>query len=210
MTRAQTRRRLGEIVGALAIGCTLFASTTKSAAAEQTSLDKGETKDRALYFRTFFVSGAGIGLRFNNPYRLSRPLGNRAESLSLTAPYADLGVGVSFGDPMGVQHGGLLRYDRSLQGVGQDVFTPSYVLLHRKTRLEGWGRLGLPILVTPDPNVGFELALGGAYFLRSGLGISIESIGDLFFGASTPEKKRPIYPVVSLQLGVIIEWERLP
>jgi hypothetical protein len=35
----------------------------------------------------------GKGLRFNNPYRLRRVLGDDAESLSLTATYQDVHVG---------------------------------------------------------------------------------------------------------------------
>ncbi|GAC1367009.1 MAG: hypothetical protein NVSMB47_18230 [Polyangiales bacterium] len=166
--------------------------------------------ERPLYVRAFATSGAGMGLRFNNPYRLSRQLGDDARGLSTTAPYLDLGVGATFGDPFGFQHGGTLRWDRALSGVGQQVVTPSYVGLRRWTAFEVWGRFGLPIVLTPDRNLGTELAVGGAWFVRAGVGLALEAIGDVFFGASTPEKRQPVYPVLSGQLGVLVEWERLP
>jgi FHS family L-fucose permease-like MFS transporter len=56
----------------------------------------------------------------------------------------------------------------------------------------------------------FALALGGAWFATQGLGAWGEVVGDLFFGAGTLDAKRPTYPVLSLQLGAIFEWERLP
>jgi hypothetical protein len=37
----------------------------------------------------------GRGLRFNNPYRLEKPLGDTAESVSLAATYLDIGGGVA-------------------------------------------------------------------------------------------------------------------
>ena len=132
------------------------------------------------------------------------------KSLSFTAPYGDLGLGATFGDAHGWQFGALLRYDRTLSGVTQHVITPSAVVLRRGISWEGYGRLGLPVLLTPDPSLGAELTAGGAWFVRAGLGISLELIGDLFFGAATPDNKRPIYPVLSGQLGVVLEWERLP
>ena len=164
----------------------------------------------SLYLRTFATLGGGVGLRFNNPYRLSRPLGSDANSLSSTAPYVDLGIGATFGNPFGWQHGAVLRYDHSLSGVTQHVLTPSYIGLRRFVHVELWGRVGLPILLTPDGNVGGELALGTAWFFRAGLGLGAEVVGDLFFGAATPAAKNPVYPVLSGQLFAIVEWERLP
>jgi hypothetical protein len=164
----------------------------------------------SFYVRTFATLGSGIGLRFNNPYRLSRQLGDDAKGLSTTAPYVDLGLGATFGNPFGWQHGATLRYDHSLTGVTQHVITPSYIGLRRFVHFEVWGRVGLPILLTPDRNLGGELALGGAWFFRAGLGLGAELVGDIFFGAATPDAKNPIYPVLSGQLFAIVEWERLP
>src|SRR5258708_7212347 len=95
---------------------------------------------RPTYVRAFGTLGAGVGLRFNDPYRLQHQLGADAQGLSSTAPYFDLGIGATFGDPFGWQHGAVLRWDRSLSGVSQSVITPSYVLLRRWIAFEAWGR----------------------------------------------------------------------
>jgi hypothetical protein len=181
-----------------------------AALAEGSVVDaKVQTSERP-YFRGWAAMAVGTGLRFNNPYRLSRPLGDDAESLSMTAPYGTLGVGTWLGSPDGLQHGPILRYDRSLSGVTQHVLTPSYGIFHRGAWLGGWARFGVPILLSPDPNVGGEVAFGGAFYVRAGIAVTTEVIGDLFWGAATPENKRPIYPVLSGQLGLMLEWEQLP
>ena len=163
-----------------------------------------------MYLRPFATLGSGLGLRFNNPYRLATPLGDDAESLSLTAAYLSVGGGVAFGDPLGWQHGPVARWDFALQGVGQHVLVPSWGLFRRGALFGAWGRFGLPILLTPDRNMGIELAAGGAWYVRAGVGITAELLGDLFWGVATPDTKRPAYPVLSGQLGVIVEWEQLP
>lgn len=166
--------------------------------------------ERATWFRVTGTLGAGLGLRFNNPYRLATPLGANAESLSRTAAYVDAGAGLSFGEPDGIAHGPVLRWDHAAQGVGQDVLTPSYALGKRWLAWEAWGRVGVPLVLRPDVSAGGELALGGAWFATQGLGAWGELVGDLFFGAGTLDAKRPTYPVVSVQIGAIFEWERLP
>lgn len=163
-----------------------------------------------MYLRSFLTLGSGIGLRFNNPYRLATPLGEDAESLSLTAAYMSLGGGVALGDPRGWQHGPVLRWDFALQGVGQHVLVPSWGVFRRGAVFGGWGRFGVPFLLTPDRNAGMELAAGGAFYVRAGVGLTAELLGDLFWGVGTPDNKRPAYPVVSGQLGVVVEWEQLP
>jgi hypothetical protein len=184
----------------------LFASPARAATID--------TRDAApsdrTYLRAWAATAVGMGIRFNNPYRLATPLGDNAESLSRTAPYGTLGVGAWFGRPRGLQHGPVLRYDRSLSGVPQNVITPSYGVFKRGAWIGGWSRVGFPILLSPDANLGAELAVGGAFYARAGIGITTEIIGDLFWGAATPDNKRPTYPVLSGQLGVVVEWERLP
>lgn len=167
-------------------------------------------EDRGIWARVTGTIGGGMGLRFNDPYRLATPLGSTAESVSRTAAYLDVGIAASFGDPEGVVHGPVLRWDHAAQGVGQDVLTPSYALGKRWRSWEAWTRVGVPIVLRPDANVGGELATGGAWFATQGLGLFAELVGDLFVGAATPDDKRPTYPVLSLQLGAIFEWERLP
>ena len=193
--------RLG-VVAAIAL-----ATSATFGAGEESGAEK---KSRPTYVRAFATVGGGIGLRFNNPYRLEHQLGDDARGLSSTAPYTDLGIGATFGDPFGWQHGATLRWDRAVTGVPQSVITPSYVLLRRWVAFEAWGRFGFPIVLNPDRNLGTELAFGGAWFFTAGVGVGGELIGDLFFGAATPEKKNVSYPILSGQLGVIVEWERLP
>ncbi len=166
--------------------------------------------ERATWFRVTGTLGVGMGLRFDNPYRLATPLGANAESVSRTAAYVDAGVALSFGEAEGITHGPVLRWDHAAQGVGQDVLTPSYALGKRWLAWEAWARVGVPIVLRPDVNAGGELALGGAWFATQGLGAWGELVGDLFWGAGTLDAKRPTYPVLSLQLGAIFEWERLP
>lgn len=165
---------------------------------------------KETYLRPFATVGSGVGLRFNNPYRLATVLGDTAESLSLTAPYASLGAGVALGDPLGWQHGPVLRWDFALTGVPQHVLVPSYGAFRRGAVFGGQARFGLPILVSPDANMGIEASVGGTWYARAGLGFTAELLGDLFWGAATPENKRPVYPVLSMQLGAVIELERLP
>lgn len=166
--------------------------------------------EKRMYLRPFATLGSGIGLRFNNPFRLATPLGENAESVSLTAAYMSVGGGVALGDPLGFQHGPVLRWDFALQGVGQHVLVPSYAGFRRGALFGGWARFGLPVLLTPDQNVGMELAVGGAWYARAGVGLTAELLGDLFWGVGTPDNKRPMYPVLSGQLGVVVEWEQLP
>ncbi|WP_437564017.1 hypothetical protein [Sorangium sp. So ce542] len=153
----------------------------------------------------------GTGLRFNNPYRLQTQLGDTAESLSLTAGYLDLGVALALGPADGVQHGGALRLSIAVSGVPQETLTPSYFVAYRGlTRALAYGRLGAAILIEPDVNVGGELAVGLGYYVLAGVALSGELVGDLFYGAATYEAAYTVYPVVSAQLGLMIDHELLP
>ncbi len=153
----------------------------------------------------------GTGLRFNNPYRLQTQLGDSAESLSLTAGYFDLGAAVAFGPADGLQHGGAVHLSLALAGVSQQSIAPSYFLAYRgggPALL--YGRLGAAILTAPDANVGGELAAGIGYFLTARIALSGELVGDLFYGAATYETAFTVYPVLSAQLGLMIDHELLP
>jgi hypothetical protein len=191
------------IVVSACVACVLAAAPARAA------VDEGVTHDR-LFVRLSAFTSIGDGLRFDNPYRLATQLGDTAASLSRTAPYASIGAAAFFGDPVGVQHGPVLRLDDALTGVGQWVVTPGYALGWRTPRWSLVGRAGLPIVMTPDANLGAEIAGSAAYFVLAGIGVKAEIIGDAFTGASTPTTKHPLYPVVSAELGVVVEWERLP
>lgn len=153
----------------------------------------------------------GRGLRFNNPYRLETVLGDDAESLSATATYVDLHLGRTFSAPDTFEHGVTVHLSIALDGVRQEVLTPSYLLVKRLSqRVLGYGRAGFPIVLEPDAAVGLEAGLGGAYLLTANLGLGAELDMSLFYGAATIEEGLTLIPVLSLSMGVIFDWEHLP
>jgi hypothetical protein len=162
------------------------------------------------YAELFATAFVGDGLRFNNPYRLATPLGSSAESISRTAAYGDIGAAATLGDPFGFRHGLALRLSFAVEGVKQGVLTPAYLLWRRWRAFGAYGRAGVPIVLSPDVTWGLEAAAGGVWFVRGGIGIASEVVGDLFYGAGTREVQTPAYPVLSAQLGVVVAYEVLP
>ena len=137
-------------------------------------------------------------------------LGGDAESVSRTAAYGDVGLGLAFGRAEGLQHAGALRTTFAVEGIRQVMMTPSYLLWRRWGALAAYGRVGLPIVLNPNPNVGAELAAGGVFFVRGGIGLVGELVGDMFYGAGTREVSRPAYPLLGAQLGLQVDLEVLP
>lgn len=167
--------------------------------------------DVSTSWRLLGQAAVGAGLRFNNPYRLQTQLGSDARSLSLTSGYVDLGVAAALGQPNGAQHGAALRLSVALAGVGQQVLTPSYFVAYRgEHAFMGYGRLGPSIVLAPDPNVGGEVAGGLAWFFTSGLGLTAELVFNVYAGAGTFERTPAVYPILSGQLGLVIDYEVLP
>lgn len=162
------------------------------------------------YVQLLATTFVGDGLRFNNPYRLATPLGRDAESVSSTAPYIDIGLAVTFGNPLGVQHGGALRASAALRGVGQVVTTPSYLAFRRWRSIAVYGRVGVPIVASPDVTWGLEAGAGGTWFFLGGVGVAAEVVGDVFYGAGTRDKATVTYPVLSGQLGLVLAYEVFP
>jgi hypothetical protein len=153
----------------------------------------------------------GGGLRFNNPYRLRSILGATAESVSLTAPYLDLGLGFLLGPPDRLQHGAVAHASFALSGVQQTALSLSYLASGELgPRVLAQGRLGTSLLVSPEPNVGAEAGLGLVVKATARLALSLELVGNLYYGAATSEVGYPVYPIVSGQLGALVDWERLP
>jgi transposase InsO family protein len=179
------------------------------------SLARADDADRAAAARrawpidVFATGFVGDGLRFNNPFRLATILGSQAQSLSRTAAYADLGAAAVLGDPGVLAHGLALRASVALEGIGQSVLTPSYLLFRRWGRWGVYGRVGLPIVLTPDLTWGLEAGAGGTWFLRAGIGLAAELVGDVFYGAGTRDVQTPAYPVLSAQGGLWLSWEAL-
>lgn len=153
----------------------------------------------------------GKGLRFNNPYRLARVLGDDAKSLSLSATYLDLHLGKTFSPPGGFEHGATVHLALALDGIRQEVVTPSYLLVRRLSpRVLYYGRAGFPIVLEPDASVGLEAGLGAAYFLTAKLGLGLELSYSLFYGASTVERAVTLIPIAALSAGIFFDWEHLP
>jgi hypothetical protein len=178
--------------------------------AEQPKPEPDPFRTRPGYVQIFLTTFFGDGLRFNNPYRLSTPLGSDAESVSRTAPYIDLGLGATFGNPLGFQHGATLRTSAALSGVGQVIMTPSYLGYRRWSSLALYGRAGIPIAVTPAATWGLEAGLGATWYVLGGIGVAAEMVGDVFYGAGTRDKATVTYPVLSGQLGFVVAYEVLP
>lgn len=181
-----------------------------AAPAEKPPAEPDPLGSKPGYVQLFFTSFFGDGLRFNNPYRLATPLGDDAESLSTTAPYVDIGIAVTLGHPLGIQHGAALRTSVAARGVGQVVMTPSYLAWRRWRALAVYGRAGTPLVLTPDVTWGLEAGLGATYFFLGGIGVAAEIVGDVFYGAGTRDKATTTYPVLSGQLGFVVAYEVLP
>jgi len=188
-----------------------FAVSLVAPRASAESREPVTPRAKGPYLEPFAGVAFGRGMRFNNPFRLETQLGDDAESLSLTASYLDVGVGAAFGDPAGLRHGPALRLSVALEGVSQQVLTPSYVVLYPLFRdLLGIARAGTPVVFEPDLSGGLELGAGAVWFVTAGTGISAELVGSLFFGAATWERDPSIVPIASLQLGAWFEYEVLP
>jgi hypothetical protein len=168
-------------------------------------------EERGPYVHLLGGAALGQSLRFNNPFRLATPLGSSPESISLTAPYLDVSVGAFLGLPWGAQHGVWVHHSLALSGIDQTVITPSYAFLWRFHRGDAlYGRVGPSFVTAPDPNVGAELAAGGVYMLSGAFGLNAELIGSAYYGAATRQVAATLVPLLSLQLGVVIDWEVLP
>ena len=162
------------------------------------------------YLQLFATTFVGDGLRFNNPYRLATPLGSDAESVSITSPYFDIGLGMTFGGAAGLSHGMAFRASFATTGVRQAVLTPSYLIMQRWTRTAVYGRVGAAIVTEPEATWGGEAGVGGVIFVRGGIGIAGEVVGDVFYGAGTRDVAVTTYPVLSAQLGLFFAYEVLP
>jgi hypothetical protein len=189
-----------------ALAVVLFAP---SAAADVDGL-RTDPWDRRAAWSFMATTFIGDGLRFNDPYRLATPLGSSAESVSRTAGYAELGAAALHGDPLGFQHGLALRWSFAIEGVPQSVVTPSYVLWRRFREAALFARAGVPVVVSPDVTMGFEASAGAVLFVRGGIGVAAELVGDVFYGAGTREVATPAYPILAGQLGLVFAYEALP
>lgn len=159
------------------------------------------------------LTGIGFGgsLRFNNPYRLRQELGDSAESVSAPAPYFNARIGATIRGTGKLSHGAEIDASFGLAGVPQEVLTPSYLAIyHATSRWAVRGRAGIPLVIEPDFNAGFEIGAGGVFFGTAALGVTLDLVGSLFFGAATVESPRTAIPLLSLEIGVLYDYEVLP
>ena len=209
---AQTKVRLGAFAGALAYALGISCAQADPPA-EPVGYERYRTPiaDGSAYWHAFGSLALGDGLRFNNPYRLSTPLGKTPESLSLTAAYYDLGLGVVRGPPDGLAHGAVLHLSMAAQGIPQEVLSLSYIALERigdgRTML--FGRAGIPVILQPDLGGGVEAAFGAAFMISAGLGVQSELVGSLYYGAGTLDHSVTTIPVLSGELGLFVDYEVL-
>lgn len=185
------------------------AATGALTAAEEKQLARLE-RNRGATARFFATASGGTGFRFNNPYRLSSQVGEDATSLSTIDPYFDVSANFVFG-PVGLpQHGVSLHVGAPVVGVFQPFITPSYILAYRgDLPVLLYGRVGTPMLLSPDFNLGAELAGSASYFVTPGIGFTGEVMLDLFYGAATLETQASTVPVLALSWGVIVDVEFL-
>lgn len=212
MSSSARKTRCALVLG----GLVLATSTSRRARADEPSAEDraapvvSPLAQKAGYAHLFATALTGTGFRFNNPYRLSTVLGSRAESVSRTAAYVDVGIGATFGDALGFQYGAALRSSFAVEGVRQAVLTPSFVGYRRWGAWAVMGRAGTPIVVQPDATWGLEAGLAGTWYFVGGIGLTAEIVGDVFYGTGTAEVRVASYPVLSGQAGLTISWEVLP
>jgi A/G-specific adenine glycosylase len=215
LTRSELRSRgmsslARKVLAACALGVLVVLLGSRAARAQEQRRLK-DLEATGTYVNVTGTGMVGDGLRFNNPYRLPHVLGKTAESLSTTAPYLDLALGATLGEPDGLQHGIRLGWSFALAGVPQHVVTPAYLaVLRTKTPWMLYAWAGLPLILQPDFGVGGELAVGGARFFSAGLAATASIVADAFYGAATRESRVTIYPVLSAQLGILVDYELLP
>jgi len=163
------------------------------------------------YINLFSSLSVGKGLRFNNPYRLSTEIGADAKSVSATAAYVDFAANMTFGAPRGFQDGLSIHIGGAVEGVPQTYLSFSDVLVFKHDA--SWmahARVGPALLLTPDFNVGAEVAGGFSYFFTGAIGLTSELAVDVFYGAATLDKTFTTIPTLSGQLGIIVDFEVLP
>jgi hypothetical protein len=93
-------------------------------------------------------------------------------------------------------------------GVGagtQFVVGPSYGLYIPLADFLIYPKLSVPIAVSPEPSLGFELSVGGAYRFLAGFGLYAELAASMFIGGAAS-----IHPLGSGEVGLIIDYEVLP
>jgi hypothetical protein len=99
----------------------------------------------------------------------------------------------------------------ALAGLSQSVLGVFYQASYQGPRpFLAYGRIGPSIVLSPDPTLGVEIAGGFAYFLTGKIALAGELVFDLYYGAGTHDVAVATYPILSGQLGLLVEHEILP
>jgi hypothetical protein len=157
-----------------------------------------------------YVATLGVGA----PLRLSR---NVDFDQNATGPlYTDVFGGYALAGSIRLRHGAGVGFSLNVTDEGgytepvgageQLVVMPAYFAFYDiDPDWMGLGHVGVPVLLTNGTSVGAELAAGLAYRLRAGLGLYGEAGLNVFPGAD-----KTLHPTLSLELGVVVDYEVLP
>lgn len=160
--------------------------------------------------RVFLSVGAGGTLRIIRYLELNQTF--------FAPPYLQLRGGYFFEGDGTVQHGVMLGVAPALDGdglgrfghdpFGQWTISPNYMA---RVWLDGdlgqWlqltGRIGIPLALGEFFSWGFDVGVGAIVEFLTGLGIYVEADFSMFFG-------QDIHPLVSVEGGIVVEYEVLP
>ena len=151
-------------------------------------------------------SGAGLRLTRNVDYGQS----------TLGPAYVDALAGYLFGGAGALRHGAGLGasiaytddggYTEPVIALEQLVLMPSYLMRSELgTDFTLLAHAGIPIVVAGGPSCGLELAGALGYRILAGFGAFAELGFDAFLGTATT-----LHPIVTLELGVFVDYEVLP
>jgi hypothetical protein len=157
-----------------------------------------------------YVATWGVGA----PLRLARNVD--FDQNEIAPLYTDLFLGYALSAPIRLRHGAGLGAALNLTEEGgftepvgvaeQLVLMPAYFLFYDLTPdWMGMAHAGLPVLLTGGTSFGVEVAGGIAYRLRAGFGFYAEAGVDMFPGA-----EKTFHPTLSLELGIVADYEVLP
>ncbi len=190
-------RRLAEVSAAVALLATGLCLWVSPAAAQPVQPER-------------YLVTTSVGV----PLRLSRNLD--LDQGTVAPIFTDVMVGYTLPGQIRLRHGFALGASINLSeeggfttpvGVGEQiVLMPAYLLYYDMSAdWIGLAHAGIPFNIAGGTTVGVELAGGLAYRLRAGFGL----FGEL--GLSVyPGAESTMHPAMSLELGVVLDYEVLP
>ncbi len=106
------------------------------------------------------------------------------------------------------------NYSFGLDPLQQWSFMPAYTLRIQPQRIPVpdyllYGRVGIPLTVSPEFTWGAEIDAGFAYMLLAGLGVYVELGYSMYFGGKDRSGSTSLHPLLSGELGVLFDIEVL-